>query len=762
MSVRRGGIVWTVVALLGASACSRELELPAGQPRISTFSPLQAFYSDTLAVKGLNFDPVPARNTIEFSGGYSAPGDRFDADGALLVYVPFDVTEGPLTLVTPQGRSAPSDTSFVYRGGGHPAKGTQVADLKLRHNANGLGASATEIFLASQLSRSVVGSVGLPIPLGGKPLALTTGAGGLLIVGLDQEAAGPVLVDPVARMVVATGPLSGISSQIVLPGPGGASPIAVTVGTDGGGLLWAETFVHTGAQLVPARQKLGLWTASGAALLPDGRLLVLGTRPDPLKLAQGALLVDLGSQPAAPVWLAAPAGLRPTGQLAVVPGSPQSQVALALDDGTVALIALGSSPQWDPVRVQTGSARPIGGLTVVQPAGGDPYLLSSIPDDGLLVASSPGDHTRLWSVSLRGRPGAVLALAGAAFVNDDESNGVDVIDLKAATPHVSGRLPFSAGLEGPPGFSSVAATPPSDGNLGSQVWFLARKLRVVLPVDTYLVESGVPISLAAGASDARGLGAAPDGAIWVMHQSELGVVSSSGETVVTPSDLPNPPLALAFPAAGAVLVASERDVSLYRKAATGSSYLRQGTLDLPGRFVKLVATPAGEALVVWAVLGTNGVAAHAGLWTLDALAAGGAAKESWDPPAALRGFVGAAAQAGGAVLFFREIAATTGTNAPTPGFVALSGSLAASPARPAPLDEPGPLLTTPDTRFVLWARQQSGDRTLRLLYAWPGEPSYYDLGTWPLDADFAEVALDASGEWIFVPLLGRDEIIVLQ
>lgn len=586
MHVQRGAVWWAVVGtvgLLGALACSRQLELPAGQPQISSFSPKAAFYYDTLAVKGLNFDPVAARNTIEFAGGYSAPGLRFDAEGALLTYVPFEVTEGPITLVTPQGRSAPSATSFVYRGGGHPGKGTRVADLKLRHHAVGLGASATELFLASQLSRSVLGSAGLPIPLGGKPLALTTTAGGLLVVGLDERAAGPVLVDPAARTVVASGPLSGISSQIVLPGPGGTSAIAVTVGTDGGGVHWAQAFVRAGAVLVPVKQKLGLWTVSGATLLPDGRLLVLGTRPDPVKLAHGGLLIDPAAPLAVPVWVAARAGLQPTGQVAVVPGAPVPKVAVALDDGTLALITLGATPQWDPVRVPTGSARPIGGLAVVQPASGDPYLLSSIPDDGVLVASSPGDHKRLWSVLLRGRPGSVLASASTAFVNDDESNGVDMIDLSASQPHVSGRLPFSAGLEGPPGCGCVGATPPSDGNLGSQVWFLARKLRAVLPVDTFLVETGAPIALASGASDPRGLGAAPDGAVWVMHETELGVVSVSGETLVTPSDLPTPPLALAFPSAGAVLVASERDVSLYRKAAAGTLYQRAGTLDLPGQ-----------------------------------------------------------------------------------------------------------------------------------------------------------------------------------
>lgn len=166
--------------------------------------------------------------------------------------------------------------------------------------------------------------------------------------------------------------------------------------------------------------------------------------------------------------------------------------------------------------------------------------------------------------------------------------------------------------------------------------------------------------------------------------------------------------------------------------------------------------------MVWAVVSAGGVVAHAGLWTLDALAAGGAPKASWEPSASQRGFVGASPQGGGVLLFFSEVAATTGTKAPQPGVVALDPSLHAGPARPSPMDQFGPLLTTPDDHFVLWSRQRSGQFALRLLTAWPSDPAVYDLGTWPVDSDFSEVVIDPSGEWVFVPLLGRDEITVLQ
>lgn len=784
----RGGLA--VAVALWAAGCGRDLAVPVAkpQPTLDSFAPASAFFGDTVAVRASNLDRShPENYSVEFPGGLSATPFAVDEQGALLVYVPFDVaSEGPLVLVSPYGRSAPSAAPFVYRGHGFPVRGTHVTDLQLRHRTPGLALAPGELFVASQLARSALGSVGSPVPLGGKPVAFTNVAGGLLLAGLDEMAAGPVLLDPATRAVVARGAAAGISQRLLVPGPGGAAALAVAVGEDGGGAHFAQAWVRAGQNLTGTARRLdGLWTAAGAALLPGGRLLVLGRRLDPVsgRLASGGMLVDLAS-PGSPLgWVAAPEGLEPAGPAALYPPGAPTQLAVALTDGTVALLdGLGTAnPTWLPDRIPTGARTPAAALVAVEDGAHAPLLLATLPDAGALVALSVPARASLWAVALRGRPSALTAARGAtqslAFVADDDANGVDVVDLDHQ--QWLGRVPFDAGIDSPAGCGCAGVAPPSDGNLGSEVWFLARQLRAVLPIDVNLLEPAPPIPLAAAASAPRGLVAGPDARIWVMHERELGVVSRSGEQLVTASDLAVPPTHLAFPSADKVVVGSDQDIALYTRAAGAQTYARTAALRVPatGRLVVLRATAKGEVLGVWAAVDANnelGVIAHAELWTPAALAAGASGtrralfasdqvRDAQQRPI-LKGFLGALPQAGGALLFFADVATLhpAGSNAPRAGALLLDAELAAGALRPAPIDETGPILVSEDGRHVAWARRVSGERTLRLAYAGAASASLYDTTTWQLGGDMAAVVSDQTGEWLFVPLLGQDRISVLQ
>ena len=119
-------------------ACERDLAVssPSERPVIASFSPTTTFAFALVTVTGHGFDPTAANDVVRF-GNVTARADSVAADGTSLeVFVPdgtSDVLDGPITVTTPNGTSAPSEQRFAFKGLGHLRHGTAVDTVRAAH-----------------------------------------------------------------------------------------------------------------------------------------------------------------------------------------------------------------------------------------------------------------------------------------------------------------------------------------------------------------------------------------------------------------------------------------------------------------------------------------------------------------------------------------------------------------------------------------------------------------------------------------------------
>lgn len=196
--------------LLLVVACGRELALPEAPndrtpPAVTAFAPAHAYAGWPLTITGERLGTRVDEVTVEFAGGAVARAESIDGN-AVVVHVPLGAATGPLTLVTPAGRSAPTE-AFVVDGRGAPANPQPLvqADLRPRlervlerseglllHDRDIYQRVATSLELGGEV-RPVPGSEPLDIGvLDDAPVVLDSGAGcDADLVVVDALPAGP-------------------------------------------------------------------------------------------------------------------------------------------------------------------------------------------------------------------------------------------------------------------------------------------------------------------------------------------------------------------------------------------------------------------------------------------------------------------------------------------------------------------------------------------------------------------------------------------
>jgi len=697
---------------------------------IASFSPTTTFAFALVTVTGHGFDPTAANDVVRF-GNVTARADSVAADGTSLeVFVPDgtpDVLDGPITVTTPNGTSAPSEQRFAFKGLGHLRHGTAVDTVKFLHQTPGVAMVGGKPYIASLAARGVIGSDGVFVPLPAKPLAMTgTPDGSAAFVGY---AGGLLRTGPSGTTSRA---VAGIAFRFVAAALDNSRLFAV--GEDPLGAQRAFAFDPLTLQQLATRDA-GVALALGAAAIPGGKLLVVGT--------DRVALFDPAS--ASTVTVAAPAGATCAGPAVAV----GSVAVVAFADGTLRSLSLGATPAWDTA-ISTGSSTPVAALVYWNQGGptGTNFAAFTKPAEGIVRQFLPGCCATSTS-ALAGRPRA-LAWDGntnspSLYVANDESNNLD--SVAASSGSAVGRVLLPIGLGSAAGCGQGSATDEQNFR------FLAveRQARQLASINRDSLALNPPVPLAAGSSAPRSVVRAPDGKMWIAHDRELGTLDGNVETLAA-TGLAHPPECLLFPADGSLVVTSGSDVSVLRGGA------RTGGVTLSGPVVQAGIRDDGKVVVIWGDAARPGAWPKTAVWDLAALERAGAPAVASEGSAAYEGFLGALLLAQGPFLLFTwDVAAQA---AGSYG-VLLDASLAPQKARDALVPEDGPLMSTPDASQIVWTRKRGGDRVLRFVdgYDLDGIRDYAALR---VDGDPLGPAFDATGEYLYVPVPERDEIAVFQ
>jgi len=139
------------LALAAALAgCTRDLDLPdTSGPALGAVTPGAAYAGEVIEISGSGFASNPIANLVQFGAG-TARGEAFSAAGGLLLHVPADAGDGPITVATSRGTSAPSG-NFDYLGLGELRNRVASYEIPLLHKPYRVIASGGETFIDSDL-----------------------------------------------------------------------------------------------------------------------------------------------------------------------------------------------------------------------------------------------------------------------------------------------------------------------------------------------------------------------------------------------------------------------------------------------------------------------------------------------------------------------------------------------------------------------------------------------------------------------------------
>lgn len=789
------------LALVG---CSRDLELPdpptpKAQPTITSFSPQAAFSGDRVVVYGENFDD--SGNQLIFAAGISVFADAADGgdviiDGGLggkvrgltfQVPLNLDSTE-KLVVVNTLGRSAPSEEPFYPLGNGYPIIGAPLATLKFRHDPVGLVDRLENVLMASSLFDIVLtdGKAFASVP--GEPISLVpvTGNRDQAFLSVKTEnGSSVVLVDANDGTVIATSPSRDIIDEKVLP----AVPPSVgrSIGRDRLGNYSLYDWRYDGTALTFSSRRLPIRQLLGANALGSEVVVVgLGTSTGPLP---ETFLVPLLA-PIVPVFPHLP----DAGSLCAVPGD----VSCAEPDGPVALVPQADGGMSIAVSLATGdlaivdaqapeNRRP---LTLISYAeiddlkasvGTDKVVFSKSRDGALFQYDLTTDELD-WAVPVRGEPTLISVAADideVAVANRTE-NSVDTI--VASSGQWSGRIAFDLGLGAAPGHTSgVVPTysydparappvePPATYYPDETMDLLMRNIGLVLTFNASSLELGrmsvlqppgmvgAPLRLMVMQQSKTG----PFETL-VLHQYGIGLLEDDAaggmrtERIVTGTAFPEIASDTLVMADGSVVIAFPSSVRTYTWTGLGSNRVLQlsGVVSaMNGNTIAGVARKDQNVLVVEALTGGFfGVSERRvrGLEQLGMPVTINAASTD-----VYSNFVRAVNLREGPALLFGD-ALVNNTPGPAVWFPSDVLPSAASIISGAQVTS-----VSPDGRYVVWRDVDAPEPMIRITYAAPnGDITPYS--TYRLPSQAAGPEFDPSGEWLYLPLPGTDQLDVVQ
>lgn len=804
--MREGLFVVRLVRLLAVSlalvGCSRDLQLPdpptpKEQPVLSSFAPQAAYSGDRVVIYGENFDP--SGNQLIFAAGISVFALSNDAgldlvvDGGtkgpgLVFEVPVNLkTTEKLVLTNTLGRSAPSEEYFYPLGNGYPNVGAPLATLKFRHAPVGIVDRLENVLMASSLFDIVLtdGKAFASVP--GEPLSLVpvpANRDQAFLSVKTESGSAVVLVSAEDGTVIASSTPRDIVDEKVLPGV--PPSVGRSIGYDRDGNYALYDWKYDGTALTSSPRRLPIRQLLGAnALGPDVVVVGYGENTGPLP---ETFLVPLLSN-IVTVFPHLPDG--------GFPCTMPDDVSCSVPDGPVALVPQADGGSSVVVSLDTGDLAVVDArqpsdrreLTLISYAriddlaasvGTDKVVFSKSRDGALFQYDLTTDELD-WAVPVRGEP-TVISVAPdideVAVANRTE-NSVDTI--VASSGQWSGRIAFDLGLGAAPGHTGgVKATysydparsppvPPPDTfypdetmdllmrNIGLVLTFNASSLElgrmsVLQPPDMV----GPPLRLLVMQQSQTG-----PFETMVLHQLGVGLLeddSAGGmrsERIVTANAFPETPTdALVMPD-GSIVIAFPSSVRSYVWAGLGTNRMLQlaGVFSaMNGNTVGGIARKGANVIVVEVVRGGRFNVTERrlrGLEQLTSVTINASSSDSYSD------FVRAVNLREGPALLFGD-ALVDNVRGPAVWFP--SDDLPSAPSIITGQEITG---VSPDGRFLVWRDVNGPEPMIRLTFAEPNGSvsaySTYRLASQPAGGDF-----DPSGQWLFLPLPGTDQLDVVQ
>jgi hypothetical protein len=632
---------------LALAGCSLDLDLPAAPttPTVTGFSPAAAYAGQLVWISGSHFEHDANANTVNFALG-SARGERWDG-AQLVVRVPADAGDGPLTVSSRDGTSGPTSSAFDYRGLGEPRRVQIASSAPILHHPRAVHPVTGDVVIDSRLYARLVWAGS---SLSSAP-GVTQSAGDAsqqFTSSLVYSDADPVTGLP--RLVVADGATGGVSmtqpipfepAQIIIQPP---QSRVLVFGTDTGGAEVVSGFSEMNLSPLFGPITYGIDFFFGAADQGNGAVviagmssssdLVLWTYNAPWSPPAGAppAAVPLACTPTAGLTCPPPLALASNGLVPLAGSAWGSYMfaAAAIDGGDLVVAqAPNSGPATVPeiLRVvETLNPSPIESLVA---STYNNVALATKPADGFSVAFDLGGGGLKWMLD-SSRPTATGAGRDLAYIANDDDN--DVVVANWVTGQRVARVNFDV-APGADGFADAAAWIPSPSGLDGDLIFPTTAFPglVRFPIGTEApaaISSAPDIGFVTAASDARAVWAVSSGAVPFVEGFLDGAWAA--------------PVAALLPTAAHPRRVAARGRRLAVAHDQGLSLIDADAAPVPPATAAVVSIPSATAPLfyglgfttdgdVWAVVERDDDV-MVGLWSPAAFAAGGLPVATWTVP----------------------------------------------------------------------------------------------------------------------------------
>lgn len=417
-------VVATGVALAG---CGRDFAVPTTPPapHVTGFSPASAYAGQLVRIEGSGFAPKAADDRVAFAGG-TTTAESVTGAGALLVRVPADVFDGPLSVTTAAG-TAVSTTDFHYLGYGTLRRGVVQGSLQVHHAPAAMAVVGGKPVIWSTLFEDLVDTQGrwFATRTASPPIFATVA--GTTYLGFQWQS--PVLVlDPVRRRATIGFDLGSSMELMALAADPSTGRLAILEASAGTGPQTTGflTFDPATGNLSAARSS-AIGSVRTMAAFGDGRLFLWGDD------GSGCQLFVLDPTGASVTTTCLESRFQkpdPVAVTALEVGGRATAVA-AFADGSLAILDVdGTAPaSWVDA---LGSDR-VDSLAVASTTSG-PRIVGVRPDAPSALSVDPATATLEWEKPLGIAPRVLAADGARLYVADAADDRISELDVPTAMP----------------------------------------------------------------------------------------------------------------------------------------------------------------------------------------------------------------------------------------------------------------------------------------------------------------------------------------